>query len=365
MMIGILGAYGDIGVSVMKALNRLGVSSIKCGGRNISKVSDSLKLEFPRSVWKNVDVTLRNQLLAFAEDCEVLVNCTPSYTTSEKIAEYLKGCGCKYVDVGYSESFYDMQGDSQDTVIFAAGSNPGLSMMLCRYITKYFVKVDNIKYIFGVLDVFGLGAARDYIEGISSCNNMPLSAYRNGIRTAMTAKRQPQAEVAMFPRRVELCPFSDRETDMIMNMTGVQNGTFYITLDGKFLTEELNKIRMKYSQSPDEAISDLMRVSRLEMTDKSSYIRFLIEATGETEKGRESMTLYFYNESSSQLTGSVAACVAFLAYQGKLPKGIYPCAATDNFEEVINMLTKVCDEAVFQIFPGTASSLLETNEGEI
>lgn len=364
-MIGIIGAYGDIGVNVMRALKKLGINSLKGGGRDISKVSDSLKAEFQGIVWENVDVTSKKQLRAFAKGCEVLVNCTPSYAMSEETVEYLKGYGCKYVDVGYSDNFYNAQGDSRDTVIFSAGSNPGLSMMLCRYIAKRFVKVDSIKYIFGALDVFSLGAARDYIEGISSCHSIPLSAYRNGVKTTMAAKRQSQVDVAMFPRCVELCPFSDMETDMIMNMIGAQDGTFYTALDGKFLTKELNKIRMKYSQSPDEAVSDLMRVSKLEMTDKSSYIRFLIEVVGETEKGRESMTLYFYNESASQLTGAVAACVAFLAYQGKLAEGIYPCAATNNFEEMINMITKVCDEAVFRIFPGTSRSLLEIEEGEI
>ena len=41
-----------------------------------------------------------------------------------------------------------------------------------------------------------------------------------------------------------------------MKYTGAKEGVFYIALDGKFLTGELNKIRMKYDQSPEEAVSE-------------------------------------------------------------------------------------------------------------
>ena len=364
-MIGILGAYGDIGLNVIRTLKKLGITEIKGCGRDVSKVSEKVKAEFPFVIWHNVDVSSLEQLRSFAKDCDVVVNCTPSYHMSGIIAGNMAGCGCKYVDAGFSEEFYDMPDNSGDTLIFAAGSTPGLSMMLCRSLAKNFVRTDSIRYIFGALDVFSYGAARDYIEGIGSRNNVPLSAYKNGVKTAMAAKRQLQAEVPMFPRRVELCPFSDTETDLIMKYTGAKEGVFYIALDGKFLTGELNKIRMKYDQSPEEAVSDLMKVSRLEMTDKSGYIRFLIEAAGETENGDESMTLYFMNESSSELTGSVAACTAYLAHEGRMAAGAYPCACAENFEEITDLLLKVCSDAVFQVIPGKADSLLESCEGEI
>lgn len=365
-MIGILGAYGDIGYNVLKALKKLGISKVKCGGRNICKVTDKMRVEFPEAIWETVDAVNTQQLAEFAENCNVILNCTgPSVVSSKKISENALKCGCKYIDVGCCDNFYEMSDDKAKTMVFASGSTPGLSFLLCRYLAGQFIEVNSIKYIFGALGIFSHGAAWDYIEGICGKNNSSLVSYRKGERTTMFAKRESQKDLPMFPRKVELCPFADNETDLIMQSIGAKEGTFCIALDGSYLISELSKIRMKYSEQPQEAIESLIKASRLEMTDKRGYIKFLIEVEGITEKGKETKTLYFTNESSSQLTAAVAACTATMAENGEIGIGIYPCGKIESYEKLIQKVLEVCPEAVMELFTGSIESLLNVQEGEI
>lgn len=365
-MLGILGATGTVGYQAMKVLQQLDIRKMKCGVHNIQKVTKEIREEFPEAIWQEIDIASKQALEEFVKDTKVLLNCVgPSFFTSKQVAEVILERGGRLIDVGFCNDFLKKQPQGEETIVYAAGSMPGLSRLLCKKLFKEFDEVKNVTFVYGALDKMGYGGAWDYLEGITKENESATPAYVKGQRVPGKAKRRSQWKLPFYPREVTLSPYADGETDKIIADAGNADGVFYVSIDGKYLLQEMNRIKELYREKPREAVDNLIRACQLEMCDKQSYLKFLIEGKGTKNGKAETKTLYMSGNSSTNLTAAAVAVTAAAVYRKEVPCGIYTLGDLMQEEKILDAVKKGCPGTILEIYDGAMETLCSVVEGEI
>lgn len=365
-MLGILGSTGTVGYQAMKLLQQLGIRKMKCGVHNIHKVTNEMREEFPEAIWQEIDIVSKQALEEFVKDAKVLLNCVgPSFFTSKQVAEVISEQGGRLVDVGFCDDLLKKQPQGEETIVYAAGSMPGISRLLCKKLFKEFDEIEKVTFVYGALDRMGYGGAWDYLEGITQENDAATPAYVKGQRVPEKAKRKNQCKLPFYPREVTLSPYVNGETDKIIADAGNTDGVFYVSIDGKYLLREMNRLKEIYMAKPKEAINNLMETCQLEMCDKQSYLKFLIEGKGRINGKTEIKTLYMSGDSSTNLTAATAAVTAVAVYRGELPCGIYSLGDLIQGEEILVGVKRGCPGTILEIYDGAMEALCPVVEGEI
>lgn len=169
--IGILGATGLVGKGVLSALESKKYT-ILIGARNLEKLKQIKSKSQGNIEITSIDVLDAKQVEKFCSQCKIIINCTsPASVIGTRILEECVNQGIDYIDPfgeGQSEKYIaDNRKKIEEKkcrVILAAGTYPGLSEMLFKYVLK-----DNdsekicIKEFFYGNGCFSYGATQDII----------------------------------------------------------------------------------------------------------------------------------------------------------------------------------------------------------
>lgn len=364
-MIGILGAYGDIGIHVLRALKRLQYTRVRCGVHSLDKITSKMYEEFPQAEWVQADAAVEKSLASFVNGCSTVLSCVaPSFYFSDKIARVCVKKGCKYVDSGYNERLFSFR-NTKIPLVFAAGTSPGLSALLCRYLGGKFTLPQKLTYIIGIMNGFTHGAAWDYLQGITDKNNVPIAAYRNGIMQKNTCFRKQNVQLPLFRRNVNLLPFFDYDSQIVSTFLTLQDADFYLAVDGVHLQNALDKARIVFIKDRESAIHELIKASKLELLDKEKYLNFLIEIHGMIGKQKAVKTLVLSADMPSFLTAVVAATAAIYVEEGKFYNGTYPLSDIAEPVPFVDTVIRTATAVRFFIFDGAIEDMQNSMEGEI
>lgn len=142
--IGILGATGLVGSSVLSALQGKGYALL-IGARNQYKLQ-CLKEEFSTENIEiiQMDVFIPKQVEMFCSQCDVVINCTsPASIVGTRIVRECIKQGNDYIDPfgeGDVEKYIvdnkSMIGDKKTRIILSSGTYPGLSEALFKYVAE-------------------------------------------------------------------------------------------------------------------------------------------------------------------------------------------------------------------------------------
>lgn len=367
-MIGIIGAYGDVGLNAARMLYEWGKHPLRMGGRNAQGAKELYSGEFPQAEWLNVDIEDEQSLYAFVQGCTLIVNCAgPSYRTAARVAQACLEKSCRLVDAGVDKSMEALGRESGRplTVLYGAGATPGLSALLPRWLGQAFDRVDSLVCYTGVLNRFTAAAAQDYLAGVSGSDNQPLAAWKDGICRPSALRRKQQVRLPFFPREVTLYPYIDREARFVASTLSLRDGEWYITGDGRHVPAVLDEARLAFSTDRQYAVKRLCEASALDSAGRQNYIRFLLQLIGSSSGSPIARTLILEAGQTSLLTGATAGAAAMAVLEGEVAAGVRPLAEISDPAKVVDRLRSANCINQFHVADGRLEDLLQAAEGEL
>jgi hypothetical protein len=366
-MIGIIGGYGGVGLHAARFFNQWGQCSLRIGGRNPETARLNFVREFPLAEWVKVDIEDDRSTAAFLDGCELAVNCAgPSYRTAARVARICLAQGRRLIDAGLDQTMGTLRTTSPGaTILYAAGATPGLSGLLPRWLAKSFDQVATLLYYTGALDRFTATAAVDYLAGVSGPNNLPLAAWKDGARRLTALVKKPGTVLPFFPRAVNLYPYLDAEAEMVAAALALQDGEWYLAIDGERVAAALETIRPQFSDDPFGAVKRLCAATELEAAGRRRYQNFMIQLSGRKNGALVTRTLVLQAESPAVLTGTVAAAAGIAVLEGSIPSGVRTLAEIPDPDVLMDRLMQTKCLNNLAIFECPVAALLPTMEGEI
>lgn len=366
-MIGIIGGYGDVGMQAARMLKAWGKQPLRIGGRNPELARLNYAQEFPQAEWMGIDIEDNRSVESFLNGCKLIVNCAgPSHRTAARVARISMEKGCHHVDAGIDKGLEAMRAIPQNTVVlYAAGATPGLSGLLPRWLAKSFDAVDSLLYYYGALDRFTATAAEDYLAGVSSPDNRPLAAWKNGACQFAALSRKSGNKLPLFLREVTLYPYFDAEAEFVSTSLALRDGEWYIAVDGTHVPTILEGVRAQFLLDSKGAVNRLCTATELDSFGQHKYMNFIIQCAGFKDGVAITRTLLLQAGRPADLTGSVIASAAIVVLEGDIPAGVRPLAEIPDPVQVISRLSRAECISRLNVVEGSVEQLLHIVEGEI
>lgn len=366
-IIGVLGGYGDVGLKVLELLNKKDDICLLGAGRNLNKVSLKIKEKLENVKWYKVDINEEEEVLEFIKKLDVVVNCVgPSSVYSSKIAQLCIDNQCKYVDVGYDSGIKNIKVDDKSVCIYASGSSPGISGILCRYLAKQFKEILSMTYITSANGIFTYNAAWDYLYGVTDKSNLSRASWINGNIEENTLLRQQNRKLPFIDEEVDMFPYFDEESEIVAQKINPKEAKWYIALGGKHIKAAIDRSCILFNVDKDKAIRELVQASKLDAMKKKYYVIYFVEIYGVDLDGNESVkTLVLKCNNPTELTGGVAGITANIVANNDNLIGNYPLSYLDEYECIIEDLKMIDSIEQLYIYESNIDSLMLTQEGEI
>ncbi|TWH46116.1 saccharopine dehydrogenase NADP-binding domain-containing protein [Sporomusa sp. KB1] len=366
-MIGIIGAYGDVGLQAAQMLRDWGKQPLRLGGRNPRAAKEKLCGQFPQAEWVQVDIEADRSLESFLNGCQLLVNCAgPSHRTTARVAGVCLAKGCPLVDAGVDQNLEMLRRTPQSTVVlYAAGATPGLSGLLPRWLGNFFDRVDSLVYYTGVMDKFTDSAAEDYLAGAAGKDNKPLAAWKNGACRLAVLRRKYRVQLPCFPREVTLYPYFDAEAQVVATALSLRDGEWYIAGDGNHVPSILDEVRLQFPLDSKNAVKRLCAASELDSAGHQKYINFVMQLSGSKNGAEITRTLILQAGRPAVLTGSAVAAAGIAILEDEIPPGVRSLSEIPEPAKVIERLDQARCIKRFRVFESPVDDLLQAVEGEL
>lgn len=360
-MIGILGGCGDIGSKLSQILSNETEEVIRIGGRH---KKHTVQFDNKHFAWMQADVSDAGSLRAFVDGCRIVVNCAGlKKESSAQVAEITTDAGSHYVDLGAAEqSPSSLKGNSGLCAVYGAGSMPGLSGLLPRWLSKKFDRVFDLEFYYAGLGSFTETAARDYLEGLSDSQNKAIAIWKDGRAVPFTSQ---SARIKVSQQYVRAFPYFDEESSFVAQELRLKNGVWYMGIDGDCTCKALEKIKYNYMRNPYEAVKDLCAASKADCAARKGYAGMLIQLNGERSGRKKTETLRCLFRSPSHFTASATAAVVLAISKHKMPKGSYLLGKSPHTEGYTEELMKIAPSGGIQIYEHTIGELYEEVEGAL
>jgi hypothetical protein len=250
-VIGVLGAFGDVGAHAVRVLKSFGLGPLLLGGRR-----------------SGVDCHDAASLDGFTRVCRVVVNCAgPSAEIGDLVLRAAERAGADYVDVA------DGPWATERVAVVGAGLQPGLMGLLPRWVARRLAQgsprpgipahpnilgttdkigIAELAVHVAVLDRFTPTAALDYLRG----TNEPLAAWRDGHAVSRAATRY-RAVLPFLPDEVTVLPFLD-EARRTAQALGLERGDWFSAMSGEHVLRAFDRV---HSLSESDAVEALCRAS--------------------------------------------------------------------------------------------------------
>lgn len=361
-MIGIIGGYGDVGCNAAKILSEKGFK-VKIGGRHAEKFK--LREQDTRYYYQNVDIENENSVLEFLDGCNGILNCAgPSHKLSIALANIVIDMERVYVDVGYPNNWRKLAlRNSKKSIIFGAGSTPGLSGILPRFLGDSFDKVEDLFYCYSPLGKFSSSAAEDYLEGLFEVEKKASIIYCDGKEEIY--KELPQTMKVLKQYVSYFYPYMDRESFFVISRLNLSNGQWYMGVNGSSTQSVLESARYSYLKDKEKTIKSLCDASVADLNGKSENVDFYIQLNGLKEGEKRTKTLYVNSFNPSYLTGYTAAITMILALENKLEAEVIPLGHSDHYAEFVECFTKNLESITFKVMDTSFDKMFYISEGII
>jgi hypothetical protein len=366
-MIGLIGGYGAVGLAAARMLQAWGRYPLRIGGRHPETVDHALRDEFTGAQWTKVEVEDDQSLEHFLKDCHIVINCAgPSHGNAMRVARLCARRGCHHVGAGVEQGIESL-GETLPgvAIVYAAGATPGLTGLLPRWLAGSLHSAQSLVCYAGALGVFTPAAAEDYLLGGLNDDSEARAAWKNGARTSSALTRKSARVLPFFPREVAAYPYLDSEAEQVARELQLQDGEWYITIDGEQTVNALNSARTQYRSDPHGAVQRLCLAARLDSNGRSPYFNILAQVQGDKDGITAKHTLILQAKSTSELSGVVTASTAIAVMSGEIPVGVHALAALPDPLPVTSRLKQSPAIGQLKIHEHSIDGLLQVEEGEI
>ncbi|AIR96955.1 saccharopine dehydrogenase NADP-binding domain-containing protein [Streptomyces glaucescens] len=338
-VIGVLGGYGAVGTSAVRALAAEGRFRLRIGGRDLGAARAlAAALPVPAQAVR-VDVEDGASLAGFARGCRTVLNCSgPAYLLLGRARTAALAAGADYVDV------MDDGGTPAPvpgrTVVLSAGLAPGLSGLLPAILARGPVPGGRFSGCYAGLGVFTVTGAVDYLLSAERGYGTPGAVWRG--RVVPGALRvEEEHRLPGVPRPLVAHPFLTGEVVSRARALGLAEARWYNAFDGTAVLDVLNRSRGGRLAGPElrARAGELVRASALDAAGRAPYHLLWGCLEGRGPDGTPvRRTVVIRGADGSELTGLVGAFAAAAVCDGRLPHGVHRAADVLPADEVLRRL---------------------------
>lgn len=362
MRIGIIGGYGDIGLETASCLKDMKDVTLRLGGRNPDKLDDRVREAFRDHEIRRVDGTDDSSLTPFLKDCQLIINASGMKKAAEKrLARRVAEAGIHYITASGTASLEEIE-TAGSCLIYKAGSLPGLSGVLPRWLGKGLETVESLRFYYGALDLFTPAAARDYLEGLFDEGKESMLVYRDG--RLLPYRGASRLRLPFARNELELFPYYDEEARWLAKELAVREAGWFMALDEGHTLRVLRRARADYALNPEDTIRRLCAAAGLDCRQNGSYAGMVAEVRGTDRQGPGVRTLTLACPLAKRLTGFSAAACARLIAEGGLREWKGAFYRVPGEEKIAGYALEAPDLQV-QRYEQTVEELLAVREGEI
>ncbi|MBI6614767.1 saccharopine dehydrogenase NADP-binding domain-containing protein [Pseudomonas simiae] len=328
MLIGVLGASGDVGLASAQALLSLGLHNLRLGGRDAhtgARCLARLHQQWPdaRLQWTAVDFNDTPALARFARGCDVLLNCAgPSWRVADRAAQAALKADAHYVDAA-GDIHLDPALWRGRSAVLGAGLQPGLTGLLPRWLAAQgFTRVQGLTSYFGLRDQFTAVAADDFLQGAVDGSSEPLAAWHNG-RCSRALRRRRDVLLPCFPGPVHVLPYLNEEGERLARDLHLETGQWFnVITDGHVL----NTLDQAHNLPRAEAVQRLCTASQLDLSGQPPFVTLLLQLDGLCDGQACTRSLVLSGAGNAALTGAMAAITVVSVLEGEIRPGCHHAA---------------------------------------
>jgi len=343
MLIGLLGSTGTIGNEVFMHLKK--EYNIRIGTRNTGKLLPA------DCEYMSVDITKSDQLEAFCIGCKIIINCAgPSYQLSPLVANAAIKANAHYVDVfggpALEKEFMNLLDLSDSTSIICAGSNPGLSGLLPKWlIKKYFDRVDKLICYAGGREKCSYGSGLDVL--LSSINDygIPDGEIKDGEISKGISEDAQTLYLSFQKEDVYLQKFLHEEYKRLAFELDIQDAVWYNIVPDLINHETISNSCKRMLRGADdnilyEEILKLQRISNMVTASREQWYAFIVEISGEKDGIATKKRCILNSNNSYKLCSFITLHAVKKIMEKRVPSGLYWAYNILDPEEVIEELLK-------------------------
>ena len=336
-MIGILGAYGAVGIWATRFIRNNSDYRLRIGGRNIEKAPSELRSEWNDAEWVKVDVSNKESVERFMDGCEIVLDCaklSESQTTQmDEIAENKKVPILHLGIAGFRRK------DSGVAIAYGAGCIPGLSGLIPQYLAKKFDHVNSLEFYYGGLGAFSYTAANDFIDSLHNSNNRTMVYWKNGeILPFVPSSNDYSEDLKSVISINKMFPFFDGEAEAVTRKMNLDEARFHMCLSGQRMIEIMNSARHQYKQNPDETIKKLCTASKLDTFGIKENTFYLCVMEGEKNGVPAKFKMTVSGLGPSPMTGVSAGAATLCFAKEKKSCGTILLGESDLATPIIDSL---------------------------
>lgn len=327
MLIGVVGARGDVGLATVQALLALGLQHLRLGGRDAmagSRCLTELHHQWPAAhlQWQTVDFEDASSLARFAQGCEVLVNCAgPAWRLAGRCAQAAMDAMAHFVDA--ADTLHPPAPGPGRCMVLGAGLQPGLTGLLPRWLAERgFTQVHALTSYFGLRDHFTLVAADDFLQGATDGSSEPLAAWRNG-RSPRALARRREARLPCFQGAVQVLPYLNHEGERLARQLGLADGQWFSVIEDGHVLKALD---LAHGQPRAEAAQRLRQASLLDLGGQAPFVTLLVQLDGHLQGQPITRSVLLGGAGNAALTGAMAAASTLSVVRNELPAGRHHAA---------------------------------------
>lgn len=326
--IGIVGATGAVGQSVVAHLRQAGAGPLRLGGRRQDRLA---RLAVAGEEVVALDLRDADALGDFCAGCAVVVNAAgPTSQVLDRIALAALAAEADYVDAAGDETVHDRLSPlplpTNRRLILSAGIMPGLTALLPRWLAAHRsdwaidgAQGGHLTGFIGGLDRFTETAAGDYVASLSNGYGIASAAWRQG-RAARALTPLHDTELPFFPRLVSAFPYLSQENERVAVQLGLDRGDWYNVFEGRQIMAAFGDIQRRLAEGGEAAaITALCRAADLDLAGHQPYQVLVCRLA----QGDATTTVLLRTSDAYTLTGAFAALTAVAVQDAALPVGLH------------------------------------------
>lgn len=333
--VAVLGATGMVGRAAVQMLTRLGLTELRVGARDTSRL-DSTVLP-PGAERYRVDADDPDSLAGFCSGATLVLNCAgPSYLLLDRVARSALSVGSDYVDVSGDAAAYRLLegsplfGDRRIAVL-GAGMLPGLANVVPRLLADDLTGARLVVYAGGI-ESFSPASAGDLALSVDSSDGAgaggdywygdALAAWSGGRRRRNALPIGENVEIAGFPGRVTTMPFLTADAERLARSAGLSELHWHNVLLGSALRPVLTRIRGRVRRDAASLAAIIDEIRGAAERDLAGLDPFYLMAFTLSRPARTD-TAVLRTVSSFQLTAATAVCAVAAVLSGSVPPGLH------------------------------------------
>lgn len=327
-LIGVLGCGGAVGSVACDVLQQ---SYRIRGGQRRQPVKSSGKYS---SEWVQVDLYNSKSLSDFCAGCDVILNCAgPSYRIGDRVALAAAEAGACYIDAfgadPLEQSLSENIGDVSGLFVIAAGSFPGLSGVLPRWLfTQGFETLDSIHAFAGGREHCSVNAGADILLSSVAGFGVPEAYWRNGSVIRYSEPFPEGVHLPGFKGEVYVQRYLSSETVRLAKQLKLHEAHWHNVTVDKQVNDIISKCcaRLTVDASDaalEESVSELVTVASMVLSGSSPWYTMMVEAQGITQGKKIRKRTILRSSNSYQLSGVVAAATVQTILQQGPADGVY------------------------------------------